>query len=181
MGHTVIDADKIARDIVAPGEPALNSIRTQFGQQVVDSNGNLDRRALGRIVFADPAARRTLEAITHPAIFQRTHEILSTLRDQMPKEALVFYENALLYETKSDAICDKIVAVTTPDSIQMDRLRIRDPDLSEKECEERIASQLPTAEKAARADYIISNDGSFDALEHSVKQCLQCLHKDSNG
>ena len=181
MGHTIIDADQIARDIVAPGEPALKRIRAQFGEHILDSNGCLDRRALGRLVFADSKARQTLERITHPAIFQRTHEMLSALSSQQTPDALVFYENALLYETGSESMCEKVVVVTAPESIQKNRLQSRDPDLSEQECEERIASQWATGEKSARADHVIHNEGSFDDLQHSVEQCLQFLEKETDG
>ncbi len=181
QGYTVIDADQIARDIVQPGTPALEQIRVQFGNNIVNADGRLDRRALGRIVFSDSGARTALEKITHPAIFRETRDRLSQLENTLPKGALVFYENALFYETGSNNTCEAVIAVTATVEKQKQRLLARDPDLSVQECEDRISSQWPVAKKAALADHVIPNNGSLDELLHAVKKCLATLEKNADG
>jgi dephospho-CoA kinase len=153
LGQPVIDADQLARQVVAPGAPALGQIAAAF-PGVVDPGGELDRKALGARVFADAEARRRLEAITHPAI--RTAMRAETARLAAAGHALAFYDTPLLYEVGLERDLELVVVVWAPPEAQLARLRARD-GLTQAEAEARLASQLPLAEKAARADVVIDN------------------------
>jgi dephospho-CoA kinase len=150
----VVDADQLARAVVAPGAPALAAIAATFGAGVLGQDGALDRAALGRLVFADPAARRRLEAITHPAI--RAAMAAETTRLAGAGHDLAFYDTPLLYEVGLDGDMALVVVVFAPPEAQLARLARRD-GLSRGDAEARLAAQWPIAEKAARADVVIDN------------------------
>jgi dephospho-CoA kinase len=154
LGVPVVDADQLARAVAAPGTPALQEIARTFGPGVLGADGALDRKALGALVFADPGARRRLEAITHPAI--RAAMVAETARLGAEGHELVFYDTPLLYEVGLDAAVALVVVVFAPPAAQVARLAARD-GLSRAEAEARLAAQLPVAEKAARADVIVDN------------------------
>ncbi|HET9553129.1 MAG TPA: dephospho-CoA kinase [Anaeromyxobacteraceae bacterium] len=154
LGAPVVDADQLARAVVAPGTAALAEIARQFGPGVIGPDGGLDRKALGALVFADAAARRGLEAITHPAI--RRAMQAETARLEAAGHDLAFYDTPLLYEVGLDAAVALVVVVWAPPEAQLARLAARD-GLSRAEAEARLAAQLPVAEKAARADVVIDN------------------------
>jgi dephospho-CoA kinase len=154
LGVPVVDADQLARAVVAPGTPALDAIVREFGPGVRGPDGALDRKALGAIVFADPAARRRLEAITHPAI--REAMVAETARLAAAGHDLAFYDAPLLFEVGLDRAMALVVVVDAPREAQLRRLGARD-GLSRAEAEARLAAQLPAAEKAARADVVVEN------------------------
>jgi len=154
LGVPVLDADLLARQVVAPGTPALAGIVGAFGPGVVGPDGALDRKALGALVFADPAARRRLEAITHPAI--RAAMAAETARLAAAGHDLAFYDTPLLFEVGLDQAMALTVVVFAPPEAQVARLMARD-GFSRAEAEARLAAQLPVAEKAARADVVIDN------------------------
>lgn len=181
QGFSVIDADQIARDVVKPGEPALRAIQDSFGEHVLNETGALNRKKLGSIVFSDPDARKQLEAITHPEIFRRTREQLESLRIRLPTDALVFYENALLVETGMSTICDAVIAVTATPTIQAERLRDRNPDLSEQERTQRMASQLSTDDKAKHAHFNVTNNGTLEELNDQVMSVVSALKERIHG
>ncbi len=164
LGVVVLDADRIAREIVAPGQPALREIVDLFGDAVLTDDGSLDRPALGQRIFSDPEARRQLEAITHPRIartmWQRATDAVA---DGHP---YVLYDAALLVETGSHRLMDSLIVVDCPEDTQLQRLLDRD-DLTEEDARARIDSQMPLADKRAVADYIIDNGG---ALKHTEEQ-----------
>ena len=174
-GFSVIDADQIARDVVKPGEAALRAIQECFGDHVLDETGALNRQRLGSIVFSDPIARKKLETITHPEIFRRTRAQLEALRMSLPTDALVFYENALLVETGMSTICDAVIAVTATPAVQEQRLRDRNPDLSEQERIQRMASQLSTDDKAKHADFNVTNNGTHEELYDQVMNVVSTI------
>jgi dephospho-CoA kinase len=153
LGEPVIDADQLARQVVAPGAPALARIAAEF-PGVVDSAGALDRKALGERVFADGEARRRLEAITHPAI--RAAMRAETGRLAAQGHDLAFYDTPLLYEVGLERELELVVVVWAPRAAQLARLQARDR-LTPAEAEARLAAQLPIDEKAARADVVIDN------------------------
>ena len=165
----VIDADQVARDVVAPGEPALGEIVERFGEHVLHDDGSLDRPALGAIVFADPSARAALEAITHPRIHQRTFELLTDLSAQGVPLAVV--SAALMIESGSSKNYAGLLVVTCPEEAQLQRLRSRD-DFSEADALARIRSQMPQAEKAAQADHVIDNSGNIEATRAQLETWL---------
>ncbi len=172
LGVPVIDADQLAREVVAPGTPALAAIAAAFGPAILDPRGALDRRALGAAVFADPAARRRLEEITHPAI--RAAMAAATSRLAAGGVDLAVYETPLLYEVGLDAALDLVIVVAAPPEAQVARLRARD-GLSAAEAEARLAAQWPIAEKIARADVVIDNGDARGSLAPRAARLLADL------
>lgn len=173
LGARVLDADLLAREVVMPGQPAYLKIVEEFGQGVVQDDGTLDRKALGAIVFAEPARRKRLEEITHPAIAARQQRILSVL-DEEAFEGIVIWDVALLFETGGVARMDRVVVVATDPETELARLMSRD-GMAEADARARIASQMPVAEKAKRAHYVIDNSGDRALTEHQVKVVYEAL------
>jgi dephospho-CoA kinase len=153
LGVPVIDADQLARRVVEPGTPALAEIAAAF-PGVVGPDGRLDRKALGARVFGDEAARRRLEAITHPAI--RAATAAETARLAAAGHELVFYDTPLLYEAGLDQGMALVVVVWAPREAQLRRLAARD-GLAPGEAEARLAAQWPIEKKAELADAVVEN------------------------
>lgn len=172
LGAAVVSADELAREVVAPGSPTLARLVEHFGPRVLLPSGELDRPALGALVFADPQQRAALNAITHPAIAALSVARLAQLT--AADWPLVVYEAPLLFEAGAEGRVDAVLVVTVPESQQLQRLMARDR-LSEGAARERIAAQLPQAEKAARADFVIANDDTVAALESQVKALFVLL------
>jgi dephospho-CoA kinase len=173
LGARVLDADLLAREVVMPGQPAYLKIVEEFGQGVVQEDGTLDRKALGAIVFAEPARRKRLEEITHPAIAARQQRILSVL-DEEAFEGIVIWDVALLFETGGVAKMDRVVVVATDPETELARLMTRD-GMVEADARARSASQIPVAEKAKRAHYVIDNSGDRIQTERQVKGVYEAL------
>ena len=173
LGARVLDADQLAREVVMPGQPAYLRIVEEFGQEVVQEDGTLDRKALGAIVFADPARRKRLEEITHPAIGLRQQRILSVL-DEEAFEGIVIWDVALLFETGGVARMDRVVVVYADPDTELARLMARD-GLPEDAARARMTSQMPIAEKAKHAHYVIDNSGSRADTERQVKTVYEAL------
>jgi dephospho-CoA kinase len=176
LGCRVIDADLLAREVVAPGQSAYQAIVAEFGREVVQSDGYLDRKRLGRIVFADPERRRRLEALTHPAIRARQRRLLAGLEEEA-FEGIVIWDAALLIESGAAADMDRVVVVFADAATQLERLMARD-GLGEAEARERIASQMPVVDKARRAHYVVDNSGTRAATEAQVRQVHRALLND---
>ncbi len=176
LGAEIIDADLLAREVVEPGEPAYETIVAEFGRDVVQADGALDRKKLGAIVFADPARRKRLEAITHPAIRARFLARLATLTARR-FGGVVFFDAPVMIESGNYKHMDKLVVVATDDTTQRTRLHGRDgsPD---DEIERKIGSQMPVAEKAKLADYVIDNSGDRAATEAQVARVYAALLQD---
>lgn len=160
-GVPVVDADRIAREVVAPGSEGLREVVAAFGEGVLASDGSLDREALGQIAFADPDARKRLEAITHPRIGQLSMERLAEAANADSVYAV--YEAPLLVETGAHKGLAGLVVVAAPESVQVARVATRD-GLDEAAARARIAAQMPLAEKIAAADWVIENGGTLDNL-----------------
>src|SRR5512133_2691607 len=173
-GAPVVDADALARAVVEPGSPALAEIVRTFGPELLQPDGTLDRKRLGDRVFAHPAARRRLEAITHPAI--RAAMVAETLRLAGEGHGLVFYDAPLLYEVGLDAVLDAVVVVWAPVEVQRRRLIARD-GLSPADADARLAAQLPVDDKADRADVVIENAGAEVELGPKADRLLQDLRQ----
>ena len=173
-GAPVIDADVLAREVVAPGSPALAEIARTFGPGVLGPDDALDRKRLGALVFADPEARHRLEAITHPAIRQLM--LAETARLAEAGHPLAFYDAPLLYEVGIDAVVDAVVVVYAPEQAQRARLAARDW-ASAAEAEARLAAQWPIDEKAARADFVVDNTGGTGDLGSKAERLLADLHR----
>ncbi len=176
LGARVIDADVLAREVVAPGQPAHAAIVAEFGPEVLQPDGYLDRKRLGAIVFGDPERRRRLEAITHPAVRQRQQRILSVLEEE-EFEGVVIWDVPLLFETKSAGAMDRVVVVVADEPTQLARLMARDGS-AEADARARMASQMPLGEKAKQAHYVIDNSGTRAETEKQVREVHRALLKD---
>jgi dephospho-CoA kinase len=160
-GLPVVNADELARAAVVPGSEGLTRIVDYFGPDVLTPSGGLDRPRLGSIVFSDAEARRTLDAIVHPAVRQLATEAFAQLAEH--GAPLAAYEVPLLYEVGLERTYLPVVVVNAPDALRRPRLALRD-GLDERQLEARIAAQMPLADKARRADYVIENDGALELL-----------------
>lgn len=159
LGADVLDADRIAREVVEPGTPGLAQVVDRFGPQVVDGSGALDRPALGRIVFADPGARRDLEAITHPLIVTRTAE----LREALPTDSVVVHDVPLLVELGYAPRYHLVVLVGASEQTRLERLS-SSRGMGPEEARTRMGSQADDEARRAVADVWLDNDGTEAAL-----------------
>ncbi len=171
-GVPVIDADELAREVVAPGTDGLRAIVETFGDGVLDATGALDRKALARIVFSDDGARQRLNAITHPRIGQRTADLADDLR--RAGEPLGCYEAALLVENGVADMFRPLVVVSCPAAVQIERILARD-DASREDAMARVAAQKPLAEKVAVADFVIDTDGPIAQSRERTDVVLRAL------
>lgn len=165
-GAVVFDADLLARDAIAPGTPGHDAVVERFGPHVLAPGGDIDREALASMVFADPSARRELEAIVHPEVRRLFAEGAETYRDT---DAVVVFSAPLLVETGMHTAFEVLVVVSAPVGDQVDRL-LRDRGMSEIAIRQRIAAQMPLEEKAAVADILIDNEGTLEELEGQVER-----------
>ncbi|HEU4527598.1 MAG TPA: dephospho-CoA kinase [Actinomycetota bacterium] len=163
-GAVVFDADLLARDAVEPGTPGYRQVVERFGPNVLAPGGGIDREALAAVVFADPAARRDLEAIVHPEIRRLFAESTEAYRDT---DAVVVFSAPLLVETGMHTAFEILVVVSAPVEQQIERL-MRERAMSEPAIRERISAQLPLEDKAEVADILIDNDGTLEELEGQV-------------
>jgi dephospho-CoA kinase len=173
LGCEIIDADLLAREVVEPGQPALAQIVTEFGRDVVTAAGALDRKKLGAIVFANPERRRRLEAITHPAIRDRFQARLDELAER-GFVGLVVFDAAVMIESGNYKNMDRLVVVVTDEPTQLARLHGRD-GTHDAENRRKVASQMPLAEKAKLADYVIDNSGDREATAEQVRRVFAAL------
>lgn len=174
LGAVVIDADLLARDVVQPGEDAYRAIVAHFGRDILQADGSLDRKALGRIVFADPGARKVLEAITHPAIARLAAQLLGRERDR--GTPVVFYMVPLLFEAGLADSMDEIWVVSVDEKTQLARLMARDA-IDRDEALRKVAAQQPLAEKAIRAHVVIDNNGLPEQTASQVEEAWQTLQE----
>jgi dephospho-CoA kinase len=171
LGVPTIDADDVARDVVAPGTPGLAAILDRFGPVVLDKDGTLDRRKLGSIVFADEKGRRDLEQIVHPAVKAAITGWLDSLNETHNIAVAVI---PLLYETGRERDFDVIITTACSSDEQLRRVMTRD-SLSEMQAKQRIAAQLSTEEKVRRADFAIWTDGTHEDTKRQVLETLEQL------
>ena len=167
LGIPWVDADDVAREVVEPGEPALAKIVARFGEQVLHSDGRLNRRALREIVFAEPAERRWLEGVTHPRIRQRL--IAHLERMQAEGAPYVLLVSPLLFESGQSQLVDRCLVVDVPESLQIARTAARD-EVGEVQARAIIAAQMSRSERLARADDIIDNSRGEAELTAQVAE-----------
>lgn len=167
-GAILIDADKIARDVVEPGSPVLARVAEQFGQAVIQPDGSLNRKKLGEIVFADKEARKLLESLLHPAIRAQLREQKETAEREQP-DKLVVVDVPLLYESGYEHMYQEIMVVYVPREVQRERL-IRRDGLSEAEADRRLDAQMPIEIKRERADILVDNSGSLEETERQIRE-----------
>lgn len=170
LGAIVVDADVLAREVVAPGTSGLAEVVEAFGERVLTVAGELDRPALGALVFGDETKRRTLEAIIHPRVRARAAE----LEAAAPPGALVVQDIPLLVETGQADAFDAVIVVDVPVETQLDRL-VRLRGLSPDEARARIQAQASRDQRRAAATYVIDNTGTLEDLRHQVTEVFELL------
>ncbi|MGQ9684150.1 MAG: dephospho-CoA kinase [Anaerolineae bacterium] len=173
-GAVVIDADRLVHDLEGPGTPVSQAIRAAFGARVMAADGSVDRRALGAIVFADPAALQRLEQIVHPAVGRLLRQRLRNLRRRKHPPCVVVIEAVKLLEGGLGRLCDAVWLVVAPAPVLKDRL-MRMRGLSEAEARDRLAAQPPDEPRLPLADVVIDNGGSPAALERQVREAWASL------
>lgn len=167
-GAVVIDADALAREVVAPGTPGLAAVVDEFGTGVLAGDGSLDREKMAGIVFHDPDARARLNAIVHPLVGRRTAQLMAEAEGADP-DAVVVHDVPLLVESGIAELYDVVVVVACAPEVQLRRL-VEQRGMSEADARARIAAQAPLADKIAVADIVIRNDGDLAALTAEVEQ-----------
>jgi dephospho-CoA kinase len=170
-GVPVVDADRLAREIVAPGTPGLTTVVERFGHDVLAEDGSLRRQALASLVFADPKARHDLEAIIHPAVRRSIEDFFAALP---PDTGIAVADIPLLYETNRAADFDAVIVAACPPAMQLARVMARD-GVSEASARRRIAAQLPIDEKVRQADYVIDTSGTFEQTDEDTARVLAAL------
>jgi dephospho-CoA kinase len=170
-GAQIVDTDELARELVQPGQPALDKIQTAFGKTVIASTGELKRAELARIVFSDADARNQLEAILHPPIREQWLAQIETWRGQNYPLAVVVIP--LLFETRAESHFDKIVCAACSAAAQRERLLAR--GWTPEQIKQRIAAQMPVEQKIARADFVIWTDGALDAHIRQIERIFAAL------
>lgn len=168
-GFPIIDADLVARQVVEPGTANLQEIERVFGHVVMNEDGTLNRNSLGQLIFHDPAKRKQLNDLMHPAIRTEMLRMRDELFEQDQKTIIM--DIPLLFESHLQHFVDKILVVSVTEEMQLHRLMNRN-SLSKEEAETRIQSQLPISEKEKGADAVIYNDGSIDQSKVQLERIL---------
>jgi len=177
LGCHVIDADQIARDVVAPGTPGLKLVVEEFGEIVLNKDGALDRQKLGEIVFGDEEKRKKLNSILHPIIIAAQDEMIRELEAKDPN-GIVIIDAALMIESGGYKRLDRLIVVYCEPEIQLQRLMKRD-GLSREAALSRIASQMGQQEKIKYADFLIDTSGDFAGTRAQVKTLFDQLRRAS--
>lgn len=165
LGAVVIDGDKLAREVVARGTPGLAAVVEAFGPELLTPEGDLDRPAMGAIVFNDEAKRRTLEGIVHPLVFERYAE----LEAATSPDDVVVHDIPLLAESGRAGEFDEVVVVDAPEELQVERM-LRDRGWTEDDARARIASQATREQRLAIATYVVDNTGTLEDLRRRVEE-----------
>jgi dephospho-CoA kinase len=162
LGAPVIDADELARQVVAPGQPAYEEILQHFGTSILSRSGELDRRRLRERIFSDPAKRARLEAIVHPRVYAQIKHLLDCL--ETPYAIVVV---PLLIESGASELVDRVLVVDSPEELQIERTRDRD-GTTRAAVKKILAAQLDRSARLSAADDVIENDASMEALTKVV-------------
>lgn len=174
-GCLVLDLDALGHECLGPDEPARDEVVAAFGSDILDPDGRVDRRALGRLVFADRGARERLERILHPCIRRKEQEAVERWATGV-EGGIAVSEAALLYETGGAARYHRMVVVVAPDEARLARLTAR--GLGEAEARRRMAAQMDQRRKAERADYVVDNAGDLGTLRRRVDELAGELRGD---
>lgn len=166
-GAVVIDADQLAREVVARGTPGLAQVVAAFGAGILTPEGDMDRAAVGRIVFADEGQRKMLESIVHPLVFERIVE----LEAAAGPDDLVVHDIPLLAESGRADTFDAVIVVDAPTEVQVERM-LRDRGWTREDAESRIAAQASREDRRAIATYVIDNTGTLDDLRQRVTEVV---------
>ncbi len=171
-GIPVLDADRISREVTAPGGRAYDAVVEAFGRGILRADGTIDRKRLGEIVFADASLRARLEAITHPAILEAMKEALSKLARGGHRAAVV--EATLIHESGRKGLFEAVISVTCDRETQISRITARD-GISRSQAEARLRAQMDPERKAGASDYVIDNSGDLDETRRQVDALVQVL------
>lgn len=167
QGAHIIDADQLSRELVRPGQPALKEIVDVFGEDILDSNGNLDREALAKIIFDDTEKKSVLESILHPKVIMREQEKYLSISASDPS-AIVIVDAALLIESGNYKNVDKVIVVQSKEKQQVQRILSRGSQ-SYDQAIARIKNQMNFKEKSKYADYILDNQSQPEDLRQKVQ------------
>ncbi|GAA4805554.1 dephospho-CoA kinase [Nocardioides caeni] len=170
LGAVVIDADQIAREVVARGTPGLAAVVEAFGPELLTPEGDLDRPRMGQLVFGDDEQRRRLEAIVHPLVFERYLE----LETAAPADGLVVHDIPLLVETGRPGEFDAVIVVDVPEETQVERM-VGDRGMAEEDARARIAAQATREQRRAVATHLIDNTGTLEDLRQRVTEVFEEL------
>lgn len=169
LGAEAIDGDRLVHEMMGPGSPLAPAIRGEFGDGTINADGSINRPALGKIVFSDPAKLKALEAITWPAVLERKRAAIHE-----PGPDVLILDAIKLFESGMAEDCDEIWVVTAPREIQIERIMRRNT-VDRAEAERRIDAQPPQEEKIARANVVIDNSGPLDATRQQVLNAWERL------
>lgn len=164
LGAVVIDADALAREVVARGTPGLDAVMAEFGPDLLTPEGDLDRPAMGRLVFGDEGARKRLEAIIHPLVIER----MAALEAAADEDDLVVHDIPLLAEGARADTFDAVVVVDAPRDLQVERM-LTERGWTREDAESRIAAQATREQRRAIATHVIDNNGSLEELRARVE------------
>src|SRR6478672_11137104 len=173
LGCHVLDADLTAREVVMPGKAGLNAIVQEFGEEVLNTDGTLDRKRLGALVFADENRRQRLNHILHPFIIARQDEILREWESHDPN-GIGIVDAALMIESGGYKRFDKLIVVHCRPEVQLERLMLRNA-LTREAAQQRIASQMPQEEKQKFADYLIDTSDGYESTRAQTEAVNQKL------
>lgn len=174
LGAVVIDADRLAREVVAKGTPGLQQVVEAFGPEILTQDGEMDRAAVGRIVFEDEHQRKRLESIVHPLVFER----YAALEAAAPTDGIVVHDIPLLAESGRVADFDAVIVVDAPHETQVERM-LRDRGMTREDAESRIAAQATREQRRAIATYVIENTGTREDLRQRVTEVFEQLRSGS--
>ncbi|MGK7377977.1 dephospho-CoA kinase [Planococcus sp. 1R117A] len=170
LGYPIVDADKVARLVVEPGSETLQEIEALFGKEIILPDGSMDRKRVGELIFNDPASRKKLNDVIHPAIrmemIRQRSELLKNGHE------IVIMDIPLLFESRLQHMVDKVLVVSVTEENQLKRLMERN-GLTEKEAKARISSQLPMSVKEEGADAVIYNNGAVEETKWQLNRILE--------
>ena len=169
LGAVVIDADAIAKEVLEPGQAGYENVLHAFGETLLDTSGNIDRKILASLVFQDAEKLLKLESIVHPAVIAR----VSDIRESLPETSIVVYDTPLLVEKQLQDQFDKVLIVSADEDIRKERLVQRGLDLADIEA--RMANQATDSQRTVVADFVIINNGSMKELREQVAKVWQQL------
>ena len=169
LGAVVIDADVIAKEVLLPGTSGFESAVNTFGSTILDSAGNIDRKILAKHVFENPNELAKLEAIVHPAVIAR----VATIRESLPKTAVVVYDTPLMFEKQLQGQFDKVLMVVADSDLRRSRLVER--GLDPADITARLANQATDEQRVTIADFVIENNGTYEQLQEQVAKVWQQL------
>ena len=178
LGAYIIDADKLSRELVRPGQPALNEIIENFGDDILDSNGNLNRGELAKIIFKDANKKSSLENILHPKIIKMEQEEYARISNS-DSSAIVIIEAALLIESENYKNVDKVIVIQSNEAQQLDRILSRS-DLNRDQAEARIKNQMKLEEKNKFADFLLENNSTPEILRQNVHELYKKIQALNN-